>query len=222
MLLKTLNVLRGPNYWSVQHCQLIVLQLDLQPSLAKYTDKLPQLARSLSQCLPALEKRHYAQWLCTSLLSMPPGQALAEMITCAALELQQLAGMPCHYASVQATGKPGEYGAAFQYQEESCGRLAAHTALGLLDALLQGLPYNYGAAIDELRQLHEEDALGPSTGSLVAEARERGIPVLRLDDGAYIQLGYGAKQKRIEATITSSTSSIAVDKAGDKHATKQL
>lgn len=222
MLLKSLNVLRGPNYWSVQHHQLIVLQLDLQPALADHTDKLPQLARTLTHCLPALEKRQYARGLCSSLLASTPGQALAQMLACAALELQQLAGMPCHYADVQATGKPGEYGVAFQYAEEACGRRAADVALGLLGALLEGRPYNYGEAIDELRYLREREAFGPSTGSLVEEARRRGIPVLRLDDGSYLQLGYGARQQRIEATISSRTGSIAVDKAGDKHATKEL
>ncbi|RYY86389.1 MAG: cyanophycin synthetase [Chitinophagaceae bacterium] len=222
MLLKSLNVLRGPNYWSAQHAQLIVLQLDLQQTLQDYTDKLPHLARTLNRSLPALERRHYASGLCSALLSLPPGQALGEMLTACALELQQLAGMPCHYAAVQATGKAGEYQAAFQYQEESCGRLAGETAVAFLNALLREEPYNYGQAIEDLCRMREEEALGPSTGSLVSEARRRGIPTLLLDGGSYIQLGYGARQKRIEATITSGTSNIAVDKAGDKNATKKL
>ncbi|TCZ65761.1 cyanophycin synthetase [Flaviaesturariibacter aridisoli] len=222
MLLKSLNVLRGPNYWSVQHCQLIVLQLDLQPTLADHTDKLPQLARTLTQFLPTLEKRHYARCLCSSLLALPPGQALAEMLACAALELQQLAGTPCHYSDAQPTGKPGEFGVAFQYAEEACGRLAAKAAIRLLGALLTGEHFDLEATLDELRRLHEEEALGPSTASIVNEARQRGIPIVRLDGGSYIQLGYGARQQRIEATISNRTGSIAVDKAGDKHATKQL
>ena len=54
------------------------------------------------------------------------------------------------------------------------------------------------------------------------EALSRNIPVIRLDQNAYIQLGYGASQKRIEATITNATGCLAVDKAGNKHETKRL
>ncbi|HEY1023344.1 MAG TPA: cyanophycin synthetase, partial [Flavisolibacter sp.] len=61
-----------------------------------------------------------------------------------------------------------------------------------------------------------------STGSIVNEAKKRGIPAMRLDGDSLVQLGYGCNQKRIEATITSHTSMLAVDVAGDKHKTKQL
>ena len=37
-----------------------------------------------------------------------------------------------------------------------------------------------------------------------------------------MQLGYGVHQKRIRATIASTTSTIAVDIAGDKEETKNL
>ncbi|MGN6400326.1 MAG: hypothetical protein ACTHMD_07730, partial [Flavisolibacter sp.] len=37
-----------------------------------------------------------------------------------------------------------------------------------------------------------------------------------------VQLGYGCNQRRIEATITDATSSIAVEIAGDKERTKTI
>jgi cyanophycin synthetase len=45
---------------------------------------------------------------------------------------------------------------------------------------------------------------------------------LRLDEGSLVQLGYGSRQKRVEAAITSYTNSISVDIAGDKDRTKKL
>jgi cyanophycin synthetase len=222
MLLKSLNVLRGPNFWSVQHYQLIVLHLDLQQILAGSPDKIPQLASGLQKYLPGIEKRSYARGLGGGMLSLPPAQVLGELLIAAALELQQRAGMPCHYGEVLATGKPGEYQAAFMYHEEACGELAGRASVEILEALIQGNSYDIAALILQLQELRERVALGPSTGSLVKEAQRRHIPVLKLDGGSYIQLGYGARQQRIEATICSRTSSIAVDKAGDKDATKQL
>ncbi len=53
--------------------------------------------------------------------------------------------------------------------------------------------------------------LGPSTGSIVEEAKQRGIPTQRLNDESFIQLGYGAKQRRIQATLTDRTSALGAE-----------
>ncbi len=64
--------------------------------------------------------------------------------------------------------------------------------------------------------------LGPSTGCIVDEAAKRGIPFIRLNKQSLVQLGYGVNQKRVRATIASTTSNIAVDIACDKEETKIL
>jgi cyanophycin synthetase len=56
----------------------------------------------------------------------------------------------------------------------------------------------------------------------VEEAAKRGIPYIRLNKHSLVQLGYGIHQKRIRATIASTTSNIAVDIACDKEETKAL
>ena len=73
-----------------------------------------------------------------------------------------------------------------------------------------------------MREIREEVRFGPSTGSLVEEAESRDIPFIRLNDQSLVQLGYGVHQKRIQATTTANTNMIAVDIAGNKHATKKL
>nr|WP_244627317.1 cyanophycin synthetase [Microvirga tunisiensis] len=83
-------------------------------------------------------------------------------------------------------------------------------------------PFDLDAALKALRYVLRRRALGPTTMSLVQEAERRGIPVLRLDDQSLVQLGTGRYQKRIRASITSLTSQIATDAAGDKDLTKSL
>jgi cyanophycin synthetase len=73
-----------------------------------------------------------------------------------------------------------------------------------------------------MRELRESERLGPSTGSIIEEAQSRGIPWIRLNKYSLCQLGYGANQKRIQATVTSETSSIGVELACDKEDTKFL
>jgi cyanophycin synthetase len=76
--------------------------------------------------------------------------------------------------------------------------------------------------IQKMREIREDVRFGPSTGSLIEEAVSRDIPYIRLNDQSLVQLGYGVHQKRIQATTTANTNMIAVDIAGNKHATKTL
>ena len=110
----------------------------------------------------------------------------------------------------------------FSYIEENVGRYAAKAAVRICEALISGEDYDLDEDIEEMRVLREAERLGPSTGSIVEEAASRGIPWIRLNKYSLCQLGYGANQKRIQATVTSETSSIGVELACDKEDTKYL
>ena len=64
--------------------------------------------------------------------------------------------------------------------------------------------------------------LGPSTAAIVAAAKARGIPFRRLNSGSLIQLGQGARQRRILTAETDRTSAIAESIAQDKDLTRSL
>jgi cyanophycin synthetase len=70
--------------------------------------------------------------------------------------------------------------------------------------------------------LDEDIRLGPSTGSIVNAAIARGIPYRRLTEGSLVQLGWGSKQRRIQAAEIDATSAIAESIAQDKELTKKL
>jgi cyanophycin synthetase len=110
----------------------------------------------------------------------------------------------------------------FDYQEEKVGVYAAKASVKIAEALISGDQYDLEVDIQEMRELRESSRLGPSTGSIIDEAVSRGIPYIRLNKHSLCQLGYGENQKRIQATVTSQTSSIAVEIACDKEETKDL
>src|SRR5580698_4323553 len=117
----------------------------------------------------------------------------------------------------------GERGGFFQRVGEGTwmGHVIEHIALEI-QALADNVEYNLAEDIQQLREIREDTRLGPSTGCIVDEAMKRGIPYIRLNKQSLVQLGYGVNQKRIRATIASTTSSIAVDIACDKEETKNL
>jgi cyanophycin synthetase len=110
----------------------------------------------------------------------------------------------------------------FDYIEEDAGIYAARAAVRIAQALVNNEAYDLDADIQHMREIREDTRLGPSTGCIVDEAAKRGIPFIRLNKQSLVQLGYGVHQKRIRATIASTTSNIAVDIAGDKEETKLL
>ena len=215
MLLMNMNVLRGPNYWSAQRHQLIVLQLSLsEEELNKRSSSFYGVfERSFAPFYHSSKGRGFSQ-------NVQNGLSIVEFVQQLISVLQTEAGMECGYSETISTD--GRYHILFSYCDEEAGRYAAETAVAITEALLRGEEYNIVEQVAEITAIWQSNMLGPSTGSLYEEALRRGIPVIRLDEGSYLQLGYGARQKRIEATIASSTSNIAVDKAGDRHATKQL
>ncbi|HML58260.1 MAG TPA: cyanophycin synthetase, partial [Ferruginibacter sp.] len=150
------------------------------------------------------------------------GTWMGHVIEHVALELQTLAGMDTGFGRTRGTGNPGEYHVVFDYVEEEAGIRAARMAVETVQSIIDQREVSLEPFIQELREIRENTRLGPSTGCIVDEAAKRGIPYIRLNKYSLVQLGYGVNQKRIRATIASTTSSIAVDIAGDKEDTKDL
>ncbi|MEO6134338.1 MAG: cyanophycin synthetase [Ginsengibacter sp.] len=223
MKIVNIKVLRGPNYWSVRRPKLIQMTLDLEEMEQFPTNKIDGFKEKLEAILPSLYEHRCSEDAPGGfLLRVAEGTWMGHVIEHIALELQTLAGMDMGFGRTRGTGKEGEYFVVFDYMEEEAGVFAAKSAYNLVNHLLNGTEYDLGKDIHEMRVIRENTRLGPSTGSIVEEAVKRGIPFIRLNKQSLVQLGYGVHQKRIRATIASTTSCIAVDIAGDKEETKNL
>lgn len=236
---------RGPNpygYRPVIRFKLDLEQLEQYPTteLGDFTDRLLELVPTLHEhgCSYG-EPGGFVRRL-------REGTWLGHVAEHVALELQCLAGTPVTYGKTRGAGEgEGIYYVVYSYIEEHVGLLAGRLALRLVDHLLpaelrgvQGLElltpdhgmtttlpdavFDYHAELEELIVLAQRLALGPTTQSLVDEARQRGIPAIRLDEQSLVQLGYGKYQHRIRASVTSRTSNIAVETASDKELTNRL
>jgi cyanophycin synthetase len=147
---------------------------------------------------------------------------MAHAIEATTLHLQIQAGCPVTFSRTTATDEKGLYQVAVEYTEEEVGCLAIKLARDLCSAAAQHGEFDVEAAIDQLRGLDEDLRLGPSTGSIVNAAIARGIPFRRLTEGSLVQLGWGSKQRRIQAAEIDATSAIAESIAQDKELTKKL
>ncbi|MEM6720236.1 MAG: cyanophycin synthetase [Bacteroidota bacterium] len=223
MEIRSINAMRGPNYWSIRRHKLIVMVLDLQEMEEYPTNKVEGFGDRLKAMFPSMYS-HRCSKGCDGgfFMRVDEGTWMGHVIEHIALEIQTLAGMDTGFGRTRGYGEYGVYNVVFSYMEEKVGRYAAKSAVRICEALISGEEYDLAADIQEMREIREEARLGPSTGSIVEEAASRGIPWIRLNKYSLCQLGYGANQKRIQATVTSETSNIGVEIACDKEDTKYL
>ncbi|MBX2829214.1 MAG: cyanophycin synthetase, partial [Flavobacteriaceae bacterium] len=223
MKIREINAMRGPNYWSVRRHKLIVMVLDLEEMEELPSNKIPGFKERLETMFPTMYEHRCSVGTPGGFFQrVEEGTWMGHIIEHIALEIQTLAGMDTGFGRTRGYGEEGVYNVVFSYIEEDAGRYAAKAAVRICEALIAGEEYDLTEDIQEMRELREDQRLGPSTGSIVEEAASRGIPWIRLNKYSLCQLGYGANQKRIQATVTSETSSIGVELACDKEDTKYL
>jgi cyanophycin synthetase len=160
------------------------------------------------------------------------GTWLGHVMEHVALELQNVAGSSVTFGRTRSIdGQPGHYTMVFQYKDAEVGREASSLAMQLLQSLLPKdlrsgtapeADWDFEEARDSFIRYAQRREFGPSTGSLVKAAEERGIPWLRLNRYSLVQFGHGRYQQRIQATTTGRTSNIAVELAGDKEETNSI
>lgn len=209
--------MRGPNYWSADVHKLIVARLDLSECENFPEDKSNNFFLDLKARFPML----FNEEMDISSVIKEEGW-IANTFVHLAIRVQQMAGAACSFTTVFPTSETGVYNAAFEYTEEAAGEKTAGVVFDLCNAVLNGKPYNVEPAIETIASIIEKVQLGPSTKAIVNAAALQGIPYKRMDCGSFVRFGYGVFQKRIQSSVSDTTSSIAVDVASDKHATKEL
>jgi cyanophycin synthetase len=224
MKILEIKVMKGPNYWSVRRPRLIQLKLDLEEMEERPTNLVPGFRERLEKLIPSLYEHRCSEGVPGGFFHrVEEGTWMGHVIEHLALEIQTLAGMDTGFGRTRSAGEgPGVYFVVFSYMEEEAGVYAARASVRIAQALIDDVEYDLEADIQRMREIREDTRLGPSTGCIVDEAARRGIPYIRLNRHSLVQLGYGVNQKRIRATIASTTSNIAVDIAGDKEETKLL
>ncbi len=223
--MKILNVhaTHGPNYWSIKRQHLIVMQLDIEELETQPTNEINGFFHRLKKALPGLYDHHCSEDRQGGFFErVKRGTWMGHVIEHIALELQTLAGFNVGFGRTRGTGIEGQYYVVFDCVEEESGRITAEKAVNIAQNLIDGREVKIESEVKEIREMSRENMAGPSTASILQEAAARNIPFFQLEDSSSYQLGYGCFQKKIAATIASTTSQLAVETACDKKACKRL
>ncbi|HEU4681531.1 MAG TPA: acetate--CoA ligase family protein, partial [Gemmatimonadales bacterium] len=232
----------GPSLYA--HFPVIRLEIDLGPLEDWPSGKLgPAFTEPLLAALPGLHTHTCSYGKAGGFvrrLTEGEGTWMGHILEHVAIEIQNVAGETVTFGKTRSLGPRGHYYVIYQYAQEDVGVEAGRLGLTLLHSLLppelrpeggpsldgsgQALPegFDFAAERDEFIRFAQRRVLGPSTMALVRAAEERRIPWIRLNDQNLIQFGHGRYQQRIQATVTSRTSHIAVELASDKEETNRM
>ena len=216
------RVYRGPNVWSFEPSIHLVVDLG---SLEDYpTNTLPGFVDGLLDVLPGIARHSCSRGSPRRLPRTAEGGHLARSRRRARRPAAAAGGRPRHPA-----GQDPGYRPAGSVQRDLRLRRRAGRPGGRAPGRPPGQPPGAGRPGVRLRRRvralpahRRRTAFGPSTQAILDEAVSRDIPWLRLNEYSLVQLGQGVHQHRIRATMTSHTSALAVDIAGDKDLTTRL
>ncbi len=218
MKILTYHVLKGPNYYSPY--PVIIMKLDLGEKAILDSSSVDGFNDALLNYIPSLHK-HYCSYGREGgfVLRLKEGTMFGHIVEHVCLELQNLADMEVNFGKTRESTVQGVFNVVYSYVEEESGKLAGKTAVNLVNHIIDGClitdksveGFELASEVEMIREIQQDKDLGPSTKSLVEEAKHRGIPYIRLNRFNLIQMGHGKYQKKIEATITSKTSVISMD-----------
>ncbi|MFO0929341.1 MAG: acetate--CoA ligase family protein [Gemmataceae bacterium] len=210
-------VMRGGNHWCqfpAVEVELVLDGLETQP-----TSAIPGFGTRLTALLARLDPHGVGEAFSHRL---EQGTSLAHLLQHLTLLLQLRAGSDVAFGVARAVEPPTFYRVVVEFEEEPLVRACLEAAREMLQATLTGAAYDAEGAMRRLCDLAQDVRLGPSTGAIVRAARERNIPVARLNDGSLVQLGHGARVRRILTAETDRTGAIAEAIAQDKELTRSL
>ena len=149
------------------------------------------------------------------------GTYLAHICEHIIISIQNKIGIEVSYGKSREI-KDDLYYIIFEYKYANTAVETSKLAADIINALINKEIINYDGRIELLKEFLNEECIGPTTEAICNAAKRRDIPVIKLGESNFYQLGYGKQGRIIESAIGYQTSCISVDMASDKLLTKEL
>ena len=220
---KKIKVLTGPNIWAYRPVLEVLTQIGKYEDLP--SNKIDGFTDRLVALIPSLWEHRCSEGRPGGFLErLRTGTYMGHIIEHIILELESLAGMDVGFGRTRQTEHHGEYRIVVDYKDDEAARMCVYLAVEIAEKIAENTPIDFDLAerLAEVREVAEDNVLGPSTQAIVDAAKRRRIPWFRLSSGSLVQLGMGKLARRIQASETSNTANIGVEIASDKDLTKEL
>lgn len=220
MKIDEIKVFSGRNIYSHRKC--IKINVDLEGYRDIQTKEIKNFNERLIEMIPQLKEHRCGIDEDGGFVKrIKEGTYLAHVCEHIIIGLQNTLGMDVSYGKAREISGD-KYYIIYEYMYENLAIKIGKIAVALINSLINGTTFNLENDLKLFKSMLIEEEIGPSTLSIITEAKKRGIPAIKLGEGSMFQLGYGKYSKIIEATIDGDTKAIGVDIACDKLLCKEL
>ncbi|APC84262.1 cyanophycin synthetase [Clostridium botulinum] len=220
MKIENIRVFEGRNIYSHKKC--IRMDVDLEGYSNISSKEIQEFNKTLLNYVPELREHCCCVGKKGGFVErLYEGTYLSHICEHVIIALQNRIGIDVSYGKAREI-EGEKYYIIYQYKYKNMAIECGKIAVDLINNIINGKRYNIKTKTRELSCLLKTEELGPSTLSIIQEAKKRNIPVTQIGEDSMFQLGYGIKGKIIEATICNSTSAVSVDIACDKLLSKNI
>src|SRR5688572_16745817 len=224
MRIEATRRLRGPNAYLDR--PVLLAHVHLEELTGRETNQFPGFTHLLLAALPGLAEHHCAAGQPGGFVGrLHGGTYFGHVVEHVAIELSMLIGREINFGRTTAARSGYDLVIECPLDEPPASGLAEDLLRLAIDVVTEVVGKSnpvIGARIAPLRERWERCRPGPSTAALAAAARERGLPLERIDDLSLLRLGHGRNRRLLWAALTDSTSALGVDIAGDKELTRRI
>jgi len=224
MRIEATRRLRGPNVYLDR--PVLVAHLHLEELTGRETAHFPGFTHLLLAALPGLAEHHCAAGQPGGFVGrLHGGTFFGHVVEHVAIELSMLIGREINYGRTTAVHHGYDVVIECALDEPSTSGIAedlVQLAIDVVTEVVGRINPVLGPRLAPLRERWERCRPGPSSAALAAAARERGIPIERVDDLSLLRLGHGRNRRLVWAALTDATSALGVDIAGDKELTRRM
>lgn len=220
MKIENIRVFEGRNIYSHKKC--IRMDVDLEGYSNISSKEIQEFNKTLLNYVPELREHCCCVGKKGGFVErLYEGTYLSHICEHVIIALQNRIGIDVSYGKAREI-EGEKYYIIYQYKYKNMAIECGKIAVDLINNIINGKRYNIKTKTRELVCLLKTEELGPSTLSIIQEAKKRNVPVTKIGEDSMFQLGYGIKGKTIEATICNSTSAVSVDIACDKLLSKNI
>ncbi|SHI44318.1 cyanophycin synthetase [Clostridium amylolyticum] len=212
------RIYEGRNIYSHRKC--VKLTLDLEGYKDISSNMIPNFNYNILKLLPELKEHHCGIYKEGGfVIRLNEGTYLAHICEHVIIALHNRLNMDVSFGKAREI-KGDIYYVIFQYYYKNTALAIANFAVDIVNSLVAQNPIEFKSRLEHIKQIMNNEAMGPSTEAICKAAEKRGIPILSVGDSGLYQLGYGKKGRIIEASISPFTSCIGADISCDKLLTK--
>ncbi|SCK01520.1 Cyanophycin synthetase [uncultured Clostridium sp.] len=214
------NIYEGKNIYSHKKC--IRLDVDLEGYCETPSNEIEGFNDELVKMIPELYTHRCGIDEDGGFVKrLKEGTYLAHICEHIIIAIQNIIGIEVAYGKAREV-EGDIYQIIYQYQYPKAGIECAKLAIDIINGLINGIVIDFKSRVSIIKEMLNEELIGPSTLAVCEAAKKQGLPVMKLGSSNFYQIGYGKQGRVIEASITSNTSCIAADISCDKLLTKEL